>query len=253
MGVYHKTGDGFLSSGTSQPMPAAKRPRSSSTVVTVRTPPKTKAKSKTKSPFYARNPRYTGFPDQLGITHKFCTTLSLSSASGIMANYIFSCNGLYDPNITGTGGQPLYFDQCAALYDHYTVKASRCKIMLAGNGSTAGPQVYACLALDDDTNTSYTSVADLISDDVASWGLTGGVANKPLYLKAKWNAKKTEGIVDAATDPNMSGTIAANPAEQSYYRLAIQEAGFSSTVTVNFLVEIEYDTVWRERKDVAIS
>jgi len=235
-------------------MPAAKRPRAASTTtVTVRTPPKTKARAKAKLPFYGRNLRYTGFPDQLAITHKFVTTLSLSSASGIMANYIFSANGLYDPNITGTGGQPLYFDQCAALYDHYTVKASRCKIMLAGNGSVSGPQVYACLALDDDTNTNYTSVADLISDDVASWGLTGGVANKPLYLKAKWNAKKSYGILDAATDSVMSGTAAANPSEQTYYRFAIQEAGFSATATVNFLCEIEYDTVWRERKDVPIS
>ena len=125
--------------------------------------------------------------------------------------------------------------------------------MLAGNGSTAGPQLYACLALDDDTNTNYTSVADLISDDCDSWGLTGGVANKPLYLKAKWNAKKSYGILDAATDSPMSGNVSANPAEQTYYRLAIQEAGFSATVTANFLVEIEYDTVWRERKDVPVS
>lgn len=121
----------------------------------------------------------------------------------------------------------------------------RATITILGNGSTSGPQVYCCLAKDDDLNTNYTSVADVISDDVSSYGVTGGVDNKPLVLRASFNAKKTYGITSAPTDPTMSGGAASNPAEQTYYRLSIQEAGFSATVTCNFLIVIDYDCVWR--------
>ena len=55
------------------------------------------------------------FPDTLQTTLRYQETLSLSSTSGSLFGYIYNLNGLYDPNHTGVGHQPLYFDQ---LTDH---------------------------------------------------------------------------------------------------------------------------------------
>jgi len=237
-------------------MPAAKRARAASTTtLTVRTPAKVKARKSyvPRSPFRAGSYRRTGFPDQLMVTHKYVACVTKSSASGALAYYLFSANGLHDPDITATGGQPLYFDQCSAIYDHYTVMASRCKVLFSGQGSTSGPQVYCALGKDDDTNSNYTGISDFVSDDLTAWGLTGGVANNPLKLSASFDARKTYGIKDIPADSTMSGGAASNPAEQTYFRIAVQEAQFTNTVTVNLFVELEYDTIWRERKDVPIS
>lgn len=237
-------------------MPAAKRARAgSTTTLTVRTPAKAKARKSyvPRSPFRAGSYRRTGFPDQLMVTHKYVACINRSSAQGALAYYLFSANGLYDPDITSTGGQPLYFDQLSPIYDHYTVMASRIKVLFSVQGSIAGPQVYCALGKDDDINTNYTGISDFISDDNSSWGLTGGVANNPLRLKASFDARKTYGIKDIPGDSTMSGGAASNPAEQTYYRIAVQEAQFSNTANVNLCVEIEYDTVWRERKDVPLS
>lgn len=233
-------------------MPAAKRARASSTTVTVRTPAKAKAvRASVPRPFSfkGKNPRYTGFPEQLAVRHKYVGAITLTSSTGLFTSTLFSANGMYDPFITGGGGQPLYFDQCAALYDHYTVMASKIRVTAAVNGSTSGPQVYVALITDDDTNTNFTNVADVISDDCKSWGVTGGVANKPLVLYQNFNATKTYGVKDIPGDSTMSGTSSANPSEQTYYRICMNECGFSTTATVNLMIEIEYDAIWRERKD----
>ena len=66
-------------------------------------------------------------------------------AVGIPASYVFSANGLYDPNITGIGHQPRGFDQLMALYDHYVVIGVRAILTVhgsdTGNGTICGMYV----------------------------------------------------------------------------------------------------------------
>lgn len=65
-------------------------------------------------------PRW-GFPRRLYIAHKYVDLVSVSSTAGVVGSYFFKCNGMFDPNTTGTGHQPMYFDNCGAIYNHYTV------------------------------------------------------------------------------------------------------------------------------------
>lgn len=204
-------------------------------------------------PFYGKSLRFTGFPDQLAITHRYVAAPAFASVSGVMVSQVFSCNGLFDPYITGAGTQPLYFDQCAALYDHYTVTASRIYVTLTGAGNTATWQFYATVSLDDDNSSPYTAIVDLISDDATTWGIGGGVANNPLKLSASWKGSNIYGVKDLAGDTSLSGTATQNPTEQTFYRIAIQESAFTNSVTANSMIVIEYDTIWRERKEVAVS
>jgi len=69
-----------------------------------------------------------GFPQKMVMTHKYCDKVQLTSTLGVITNYLFSTNGLYDPNITGTGHQPAYFDQMTPIYNNYTVIMSRIKV-----------------------------------------------------------------------------------------------------------------------------
>ena len=39
--------------------------------------------------------------------------------------YVYSANGLYDPDITGAGHQPMSFDQLIGMYEHYTVQSGK--------------------------------------------------------------------------------------------------------------------------------
>lgn len=54
-------------------------------------------------------------PLRVRTTLKFSDTYLLASTAGF-AYYEYSGNSAYDPDVTGGGGQPLFFDQYAALY-----------------------------------------------------------------------------------------------------------------------------------------
>ncbi|PWN73053.1 hypothetical protein CV717_29100, partial [Bacillus cereus] len=64
--------------------------------------------------------------------------------------YYFSCNGIHDPNITGTGHQPYGHDTVASLYNHYRVDKS----VITVSPTTSGSQNIWGVSITDDTVTS---------------------------------------------------------------------------------------------------
>jgi len=50
---------------------------------------------------------------------RYSDYFQLTTTSGAVSTYVFAANGLYDPNITGTGHQPMGFDQLLQFYNHY--------------------------------------------------------------------------------------------------------------------------------------
>lgn len=53
------------------------------------------------------------------------------------AEYLFSVNSAFDPDLTGTGSQPRGFDQWAAKYSRYQVKGLAYKILLRPSSDSA--------------------------------------------------------------------------------------------------------------------
>lgn len=62
-------------------------------------------------------------------------TLNAGSAPSSVA-YVFRSNGLYDPNYTGTGHQPMYFDNYSAIYSTWQVMKSTIRFVLCDNHIT---------------------------------------------------------------------------------------------------------------------
>lgn len=192
-----------------------------------------------------------GFPKRMVMTHKYCDNVQLVSTSGALNKYLFSCNGMFDPNSTGTGHQPLYYDQMAALYNHYTVIGSHIKIRVTPTAS-AEETLYVGTWLDDDTVTSnITSFNDISERTTGKLLLIPPNSNSVYTMSNKWSAKKTFGGSVLGND-NLQGTLTANPTEQTFYGIGIQTAS-SATTGLEILFEITYIAVWDELKDVAAS
>jgi len=174
-------------------------------------------------------------------------TVTLTATTGVSAVYQFSCNGMFDPNITGTGHQPFYFDQLAGLYNHYTVQRSWCKLEVAPGAVATNVTMFVA----DRTLGSGTP----INFNESSTGVSGRVltnAARPLILRQSWDGKQYFGG-DLLDNDNLQGTVAVNPTEQSYFTIAAQAMDATSTTTVLVYVELVYDAIWDELIQVASS
>lgn len=181
-----------------------------------------------------------GFPNRLFIKHKYAELFTLTSTTGSLATYQFSCNGMFDPNITGTGHQPMYFDELGAIYDHYTVVKSVAKFTIT-YGSTVNSGAIT-LTIDDDV--AISSNANFAAEQgTAIQKFIGAQDGSPTVLTKTWTAKQFG--PQALDNDNLQGTTSANPVEQSYYTLYFTALNLQTAV-VNVGVEIIYHAVWDE-------
>lgn len=183
-------------------------------------------------------------------TLRYSANITVTSAAVFEAvgTHVFSANGAYDPDITGSGTQPRGFDELMALYDYYTVTASRVKVRYANNATT---RPYVGIVVRDsptgvpDAKTLFESsdskIADRIlgrlSEDNMSCAMTHNV-NVGSFLGRK----------SVMSDSELKGTAGANPAEQVYYHVNCVNMDSSSSSSVDCVVTLEYDLILHEPK-----
>lgn len=193
-----------------------------------------------------------GFPQKVKLSHKYHESVALTSTSGVIAFYKFACNGMYDPNITGTGHQPYYFDQMSGIYNHYTVVNSKIMVRVTPviGGSVAF--LFSLSQNDDATQTANTmdATAEQSSGQVQS-SAPGQATSLPV-LRNSWNARTVFGGDPLAND-NLQGSVVSNPSELTVWSIGLQAFDGSSTIAAYVEVMIQYDAVWDEIKDIASS
>jgi hypothetical protein len=171
----------------------------------------------------------------------------MTITAGAQVNYLFSCNGLFDPNVTGTGHQPLYFDQLMAIYDHYVVLNSKCTIVTGGKGTSNGQLI--ALGIDDDGSPSASS---LLPERAGYVFKNLNDNSQPQTLNLAWRANVTFGVNPGDND-NLQGTSTANPAEVATYVLSLQNLAAPDSVTIYVNVTIDYYTEFFELASIAQS
>lgn len=194
---------------------------------------------------YGRFPRRSlGFPEKLSIRHKYVEHLQLSSGSGIQATHQYRANGMYDPDYTTLGHYPMYFNNCKAIYDHYTVWESYIKVTFVcrRESEPAVCNIY----LNDDATVMPGNMNALVEQSSSVSGIC--TSDQPLILIKKFNARRVYGGSVLAND-NLQGTPTTDPAELSFYTISIAGADLLADVVVCAKVEIVYSAIWDELKD----
>lgn len=192
-----------------------------------------------------------GFPRKIRMVHKY-TDRNLNTVSTTDFNYSFKANGMFDPNTTGSGGQPLYYDQMVAIYNHYTVIGSRIKVTIVPTGTTVQePFRVVLLPLDDAT--SPTNVDTAAQQKGAVYRIAqGGINPDRIIMRSRWSAKKYFGGA-VMNNSLLRGSNGVDPTEQTTFHIMAKALDGVSVINFWMGVEIEYIAIWSELKDIALS
>ena len=190
----------------------------------------------------------TGMPPQMAITHKYVGVgYDTSSAATTNMSYeSYRCNSPYDPYAKVGGHQALYFDQLAAIYNHYTVNTSRISWKITPSTGF----VVAAIGIDDDATPSYLAGDNFLEQPFVSCVLMR--PEETYTLTKSWNKKTAFGNV-ADSNPSFRGTGGTNPSEEQFWILAWRHVDALTAVQCNWIIEVEYDVVWSELKEMVVS
>lgn len=172
------------------------------------------------------------------------------TASTIATSNVFSLNGLYDPNITAAGHQPIGFDQLMPLYDHYTVIGAKARITCTNTSNSLD-----CIAVAQikDNSTASTVTSEMVENGNNKYVVlnpnTAGGSTKTMNLGC--NISKFLGRKVMSED-DCKGTISSNPAEGVFLHIHLDSPSTSS-VTMRYVMVIDYIAVLTEPKQLSSS
>lgn len=202
-----------------------------------------------------------GLPDSLYMRHIYTARISVALAGTASNDTNLSGNDLVDPEITGGGGKPRYYDQLAALYDRFTVMGSRIKVVHASPSSTfaSGTVIMVVRPVSNDGYVQYNALQNMELPNsrykiISSF--SGGPSQRTITHYAK--TKTVMGVKDVVDNVDLSGTAqpAGGSSPLSEWRWNISMGTFdgtTQTVTYTILVTIIYYVKWSEKVDIAVS
>jgi len=192
------------------------------------------------------------FPYYRVVKHKYVEQFSLPAAAGagLVRSYVFHANSTWDPNYTGTGHQPLYRDEMAAMYKYYIVVASSIKVTFAQTDTTQ--QVYGIICTQD---TSLFNDPTLLSEQYGyRKNALNSNMNYPLVLRATFDARKKNNtdLKSLMADSDQLTAPGSSPDTKVGYLYHIWSGPQDPAVTLTAqkcMVEITYATVWLQPQD----
>lgn len=201
------------------------------------------------------------FPSTRKIAFKYSEYGNMTDPGpNTISNYSFRLSSLYDPNLTGVGDQPRYFDQVVGerLYRKYQVDAVKWKVTFINKSSSAGDAQCAVRFVQ---NTDFPDAADceglfLLSeqsrtihrtllptgDDKARVVLTGTQPLWPILARSKAEYKTNTDVYGASWD--------ANPARGAImFIYGGDNPQDALSHDIDWYVELTYLTIVYERAD----
>ena len=185
-----------------------------------------------------------GISDKMTVVLRYCETFRLDTMGlGIAASRNYRGNSVFDPRADPFGHQPMFFDQLSILYFHYNVSASRI--------------VVKCVPVSDADDGAILIVTPT---RVATASASGEGAMERPRSKYRLMQKASGGSVrieNNATSYQMLprmlqdqlAQMTANPLEQWYWHVIIDNPTSGNEVRCDITVEINYTCHFSEKRN----
>lgn len=195
-------------------------------------------------------PRRPLFPlsQRQAMTHKYVEYCDLDPAAGTIAVHRYRVNSLFDPDYTGVGGQPMYRDQMAELYNNYVVDGSRIRVTflpIDSMGQAVDLHDIPVLAItkDDDTTSPTTMQAVMEQGTVNQKYKVIKSDATPTIISLSWSLRKSQGVTDIM-NPDWIADVGGNPTKHPHFRVAYGNLAGTNVYACRLLIELTYHAVW---------
>jgi hypothetical protein len=186
-----------------------------------------------------------GFPNSIITKLRYASLIQLNSTTITpLARHLFRCNSCFDPDFTGVGHQPLYYDSYTAIYDQYVVIGA--KITVDYMCTSTGQSALIGIAVDDDS-TATTNIDTILEANNSISTTLGPLGTDHMTLVSTFEPQEMFGV-DAKSDGSSQTAVGSNPSEESYWVLFSYPEDGSTAHNVRAKINIEYTVKFSELK-----
>lgn len=200
------------------------------------------------------NRGYDILPDLYFVKLPYQELIETSTTTTGVSGYTFAVNSIYDPNVSGTGHQPLGHDQLATLWERYTVFGVKYDIKAVNMSSTP---CRVCTVVYDSSHT-FTTFEDASEQPKASktmilGGSNGG--NDVLTFEGYISTAAAAGVPKTVIrdDDLWSASFGANPAKMPLFSIMHANLNGVSTTDVHYVVTLIYYVRLKDRVELSTS
>lgn len=188
-----------------------------------------------------------GFPSSMTTKLRYADVVPLTYTSTV-TKYSFGANNVFDPDFTGTGHQPYFYDQITPLFNRYVVLGSKITVTFLPVSSTvtppSGPGIVGIIG---DNNAGVSSVAttlmegqNSVSKFISAWS---GTDLKAMVM-ATYSPEISLGI--SSDDDTVAALVSAGPAKTWFFTLYCQDYNSTTSSALYAKVNIEYTVRFTE-------
>lgn len=181
---------------------------------------------------------------------RYNTTVNLTTAGG-GTDYIFNMTSVYDPDNSGVGLQPQYYDTYSAMYQKYVVVGTDAKVRIINNDSTDIVNLYTFLQT---SNATQIAAADgtWLSQNFAKWTTCGALLTGKPAVELPWIHYPGNIFPKDAKNPDTaagerSALITASPTKNRYLHCICKNT-IGNALNCDLQVQIIYDVVFYNRE-----
>ncbi len=174
------------------------------------------------------------FPDKYICKLRYSDTKDLAGAG--IQQHVYRSNSLFDPDLTGTGHQPMGFDELAAFYNFYTVNAFKVRATFINEGTTEA----AVAVTPTNVSPTFNNINQVKEISRTRYSLLNSAdsGGSIRTISHYWKNNVIAGVTPAKykSEENYSAIFSANPDQQVHASFTAEEAGAG---TCDVKVEID--------------
>lgn len=177
-----------------------------------------------------------GFPNTIITKLRYHDVYSYQSTTGGVNSWVLRANGIFDPDYSNTGHQPMYRDTYAGIYDYYVVLGSKIHVDFVSESATNG---FCVGIVTSDTPTISTVLNTLAEQNNAVSTITGTVNDGKTSLFMTYSPMENIGM-EAEDDLSTLTTVGSDPSTVQYYGIWIATSDAVTTAKCTIKATIEY-------------